>query len=133
MKPVSKMAIVGAVAVIAGASAMEVLHAQTVTAPAPAYLVANVEEVKDDAMLAQYAVAVPKTEAAFGGHVIVRGAMPVMLDSSPLPKGRFVVIQFPSMKALQGWWNSPAYSAVRPLREKSTVGRVFALEGIPPP
>ena|ERR1700693_4673832 len=60
-------------------------------------------------MPAQYGAAMPKTEAAIGGHVIVRGARRVMLDSSPLPKGAFLVIQFPSMQDLQGWWNSPAW------------------------
>jgi Domain of unknown function (DUF1330) len=49
-----------------------------------------------------------------------------------LPKGKFAIIQFPSMQALQDRWHSPAYAAVRPLREKSTVARLFALEGIPP-
>jgi uncharacterized protein (DUF1330 family) len=112
-------------------SNVRVLHAQAVTTP-PAYLIANIEEVTDKAMLAQYGSAVPKTEATFGGHVIVRGSTPVMLDSSPVPKGKFVVIQFPSMQALQAWWNSPDYSALRPLREKSTVSRIFAIEGIPP-
>jgi uncharacterized protein (DUF1330 family) len=35
------------------------------------------------------------------------------------------------MRALQDWWNSPAYSAIRPLREKATIGRLFALQGLP--
>jgi uncharacterized protein (DUF1330 family) len=132
MKSVDKLVLVGVLGVIAGASTMEVLRAQTAAVP-PAYVIANIEEVKDAAMLAEYGAAAPKIEAAFGGRLIVRGARPVMLDSSPLPKGTFVVIQFPSMKALQDWWNSPAYSAARPLREKSTVARLFAVEGIPPP
>jgi len=132
MKFVYKIAIGSAFGMIVGTSGTEVLHAQATTAPPPAYLIANIEEVTDKAMLAQYGAAVPKTEAAFGGLVIVRGSRPVALDSSPQPKGTFVVIQFPSMQALRGWWNSPEYSALRPLREKSTVGRVFAVEGMPP-
>ena len=132
MKSAYKVALASAFGVIAGAFAIEEIHAQTTTAPAPAYLIANVEEVKDGAMLAKYGAAVPKTEAAFGGYVIVGGSPPVMLDSSPRPKGTFVVLQFPSMKALQAWWNSPEYSALRPLRERSTVGRIFALEGEQP-
>ncbi len=132
MKFVYKMAIGSAFGMIVGTSGTEVLHAQAATAPPPAYLIANIEEVTDKVMLAKYGEAVPKTEAAFGGHLIVRGSRAVALDSSPLPKGTFVVIQFPSMLALRAWWDSPEYSALRPLREKSTVGRVFALEGMPP-
>lgn len=127
----NKLVLVGVLGVIAGAAAVEVLRAQTAAVP-PAYVIANVEEIKDSAMLAQYGAVAPGMEAAFGGRLLVRGAKPVMLDSSPPPKGIFSVIQFPSMKALQAWWNSPQYSAVRPLREKSTVGRVFALEGTQP-
>jgi uncharacterized protein (DUF1330 family) len=133
MQATYRTAIVGAFGVIAGASAMGALRAQAAMAPPPAYLIANAEAVTDSATLKQYGAAVGKTIAAFGGHLIVRGAPAVKLDASPLPKGVFVVVQFPSMTALQDWWNSPAYTAIRPLREKSTVGHLFALEGAPTP
>lgn len=132
MKSRYKMMLTGTLGIVVGAFAMGALRAQPIAAPPPAYLIANIEDVTDPATMAQYGAAVPKTEAAFGGHSIVRGALPVMLDSTPQPKGRFVILQFPSMKALQDWWNSPAYAALRPLREKAATSRIFALEGIPP-
>ena len=131
MKCLSKMALVGAFGIVAGAAAMGVLRAET--AAAPAYLIVNIEEVKNDVAWRQYRNATPATEAAFGGRALVRAAKPIMIDSSPLPKGTWVVLQFPSVKSLKDWWNSPAYSALRPLRENSTVGRLFALEGVPAP
>jgi uncharacterized protein (DUF1330 family) len=131
MKTAMKMSLVGAVAFLAGASAMQALHAQS--AGAPAYLVGNIESVTDEAIFAQYRAAAGKTQAPFGGHALVRDAAPVRVDSSTLPQGKIVILQFPSMKALQDWWNSPAYAAVRPLREKSTVGRLYAVEGLPAP
>lgn len=115
---------------VVGASAVGVLHAQT--SSTPAYFVGNIEQVSDEAMFAKYRAEAPKTEAAFGSHVIVR-ATPQKLDASEPPKGEIVIIQFPSMKALTSWWNSPAYAAVRPLREKSTVGHIYAVEGLPTP
>ena len=133
MPAVYKIAMAGACGVAAGVLAMGLLHGQAAPAPPPAYLISNAESVTDSAMLAQYGAAVGKTLAAFGGHMIVRGAVPVGLDASTLPKGVFVVVQFSSMKALQDWWHSPAYSAIRPLREKSVVGRLFALEGAASP
>ena len=132
MKSRSKMAMVGTLGVLAGAAAMGVIHAQSASMNTPAYVIANTELVTDSAMLAKYVVAVGKSVSEFGGHAIVRGSTPVELYGSP-PKGSFAVLQFPNMKALQDWWHSPAYSAVRPYREQSTVGHVFALDGVPTP
>jgi uncharacterized protein (DUF1330 family) len=112
---------------------MGILRAQGPSGAAPAYVIANAEAVTDSATLAKYGAAVGKTISDFGGHLIVRGAIAVRLDSSPLPKGAFVIVQFPSMQALQNWWNSPEYVAIRPYRERPTIGHVFALEGIPAP
>jgi len=131
MKTAIKTALVGALGLAAGASLMQVLHAQT--ASPPAYLVANIVSVHDEAMWAQYRAAVGKTQAAYGGHALVRDGTPVAVDSSTLPPGKFVILQFPNMQALQQWWNSPAYAAVRPLRENATVSRLFAVEGLPAP
>jgi uncharacterized protein (DUF1330 family) len=131
MRIAFKISLVGALGFLAGASAVQVLHAQT--AGAPAYLVVNIESVNDAATFAQYREAATKSFAPYGGHRLVRDATPVPLDSSILPEGKIVILQFPSMKALQDWWNSPAYTAVRPLREKSTVARLFAVEGLPTP
>ena len=114
---------------VAGALSIAALRAQP--SSAPAFVIANVEDVKDAAIFAQYRTAAAKTEAAFGGHAIARGAGQKLDDSSP-PKGEVVVIQFPSMKALKDWWSSREYTAVRPLREKSTTSHLFALEGLPP-
>src|SRR5208283_1234986 len=52
MKTAFKVSLVGALGFLAGASAMQVLHAQAVSAPA--YLVANIESVNDAATFAQY-------------------------------------------------------------------------------
>jgi uncharacterized protein (DUF1330 family) len=131
MKTVLNMSLAGALGLIAGASAMQLLHAQT--ASAPAYLVANIESVNDAATFAQYREAATRSFAPYGGHRLVRDATPVRLDSSPLPQGKIVILQFPSMEALQHWWNSPAYTAVRPLRERAAVTRLYAVQGLPAP
>jgi uncharacterized protein (DUF1330 family) len=112
---------------VVGASLVGVLHAQATETPA--YLVANIEQVNDAGTFAKYRAEVGKIEASFGGSAIVRGA-PQAVDGSTLPKGDIVIIRFPSMKMLRDWWNSPAYSAIRPLREKATVGRIYAVEGL---
>ena len=111
-----------------GAAGMAALAAQSV-AP-PAYYVGNVQEVKDPEAYKAYAGRVPDTLTPFGGKFIVRGAEPVILDASRKPPGYIVVIQFPSMKDLRAWWNSPGYSSIRPIRERLTTGQNYAVEGV---
>jgi len=104
-----------------------------VKAPRPAYLISNAETVTDTAMVKQYGALVGKTIQDYGGTVLV-GAVPALeIDSQSAPKGRFVIIRFPSMEALQQWYNSPAYTAIRPLREKATSGHFYALQGVATP
>jgi uncharacterized protein (DUF1330 family) len=40
-----------------------------------------------------------------------------------------VALGFNSMVDVKAWWNSPAYQAIIPLREKSTKTRVYAVQG----
>jgi uncharacterized protein (DUF1330 family) len=131
MKSMIKMSLAAALGLVAGALGMQALHAQT--SSVPAFLVANIESISDAATFAQYRAETGKTQAPFGGRVLVRDAPPVPVDASSLPQGKIVIVQFPSMQALQDWWKSPAYTQVRPLREKSSVSRIFAVDGVPAP
>jgi len=42
---------------------------------------------------------------------------------------RFVVIEFPSREAAEGWHRSPAYQEIIGLRHKSSVGNLVIAEG----
>lgn len=130
MTPVYGIATAALCGALAGATLVSVLHAQSATAPA--FAVGVTEQITDEATLAKYRTEAAKTEAAFGGKVVARGA-PQPLDSSAAPGRNMAIIEFPSMKALKSWWTSPAYTAVRPLREKSSVSHVYALEGVATP
>jgi uncharacterized protein (DUF1330 family) len=130
MGSMRKIALAGLLAIALGGAGMAVLAAQT-PAP-PAYYVGNVQEVKDAEAYKAYAGKVADTLTSFGGKFLVRGAEPVILDASRKPPGYIVVIQFPSMKNLREWWNSPVYSSIRPIRERLTIGQNYAVEGVPP-
>ena len=129
MRSQHKMALACAAGVFIGASGMSVLRAQT--AAPEAYLVANIQEVKNLETYRSYQTAVTATQIAYGGHFLARGAKAVMLDKSVQPAGTIVIVAFPSMKNLQDWWNSPAYTAIRPIRESNTVSQIYAVEGLP--
>jgi uncharacterized protein (DUF1330 family) len=115
---------------IAGAALVTALQAQS--ASTHAYFIGNVEQITDQAAMDRYHAEAPKTEAAFGGKIVARGT-PQALDASAPPKGTIVIIEFPNMKTLKSWWQSPAYAAVRPIREQASVGRFYAVDGLPAP
>ena len=124
----SNLVAVAVGAAMLGAAGGAFLHAQT--AVPPAYAIAEVQ-VTDPDTFKQYLAALPGTLAPYKVRTLMR-ASPVALDNSTPPAGSFVVLAFNSMDDLKAWWNSPAYQAIIPLREKSAKSRVYAVEGVPP-
>jgi uncharacterized protein (DUF1330 family) len=110
---------------IAGAKA---IHAQPGKTP-PAYVIAEVS-VKDHttAPSHEYAEKMPATLAPFNHHYLVRGGMTQALEGEP-PK-TIVVIAFDSAEKARGWYESPAYQAIKPIRQRSTNSRIFIVEGV---
>jgi len=104
------------------------LHAQTVVPPA--YVIAEVQ-VTDPDTFKQYLAALPATMAPYKVRTLARSSA-VPLDPSTPPAGNLVVLAFNSMEDLKAWWNSPAYQAIIPLREKSAKTRIYAVQGMPP-
>jgi uncharacterized protein (DUF1330 family) len=104
------------------------LHAQT--AVPPAYVIAEVQ-VSDPDTFKQYLAALPGTLAPYKVRTLAR-ANPAALDSSTPPAGSLVILAFNSMDDIKAWWDSPAYQAIIPLREKSSRTRAYAVQGMPP-
>jgi uncharacterized protein (DUF1330 family) len=124
----SNLVAVAVGATIVGAVGGTFLHAQT--AAPPAYVIAEVQ-VTDPDTFKQYLAVLPGTLAPYKVRTLAR-ANPVALDNSTPPAGSLVVLAFNSMEDVKAWWNSPAYQAIIPLREKSTKTRVYAVQGMPP-
>jgi uncharacterized protein (DUF1330 family) len=97
---------------------------------APAYVVAEVE-VTDPTTLKKYGEKAPQIVASFNGHYVVRGGKVQALEGEP-PKGYVAVIGFDSVEKAREWYDSPAYSAIRPFRQSSTKSRLFIVEGVAP-
>ena len=114
---------IGAVSVVA-------IHAQEAKTP-PAYIIAEVE-VTDRAAFQKYAEKVPETLAPFRGsfHYVVRGGKTQALEGQP-PKS-IVVLAFDSTEKALAWYNSPAYEAIKPIRQGASVSRLLMAEGLPP-
>jgi uncharacterized protein (DUF1330 family) len=109
-----------------GAVAVNGLHAQ---AKPPVYVIAEVQ-VTDADTWKQYLAAPPGTLAPYKTRTLAR-ANPVALDNSTPPAGSLVIIAFNNMEDVKAFWNSPAYQAIIPLREKSAMTRIYAVEGVP--
>jgi uncharacterized protein (DUF1330 family) len=121
-----------AVAVLAGAAigvvGAEVIHAQQVTTP-PGYVIAEVD-VTDPATMQKYGEKVPETLAPFNHHYVVRGGKPQAVEGEA-PKG-VVVIAFDSVEKARGWYDSPAYEAIKPIRQSAAKSRIYIVEGVAP-
>ena len=92
-----------------------------------AYVIAA-ETTKDEAVFATYRKEVPATIAAFGGKFVVRGG-PLTTLEGEWPHPRLVIIEFPSRAAAEGWYRSPEYQKIMPLRLNSTVGNLIIVDG----
>jgi uncharacterized protein (DUF1330 family) len=119
---------IAAAALAIGAASGAYLHAQT--AVPPAFLIAHVQ-VTDPEGWKQYITALPGTLAPYHVKTLAR-APATALDASTPPAGSTVILAFNSMDDLKAWWNSPAYQAIIPLREKSAKTIAYALPGLPP-
>jgi len=74
--------------------------------------------VNDPEKWTEYRGRVPSTLAPWGGEVIFRGRRVTVL-SGKHPHVDTVVIRFPDAKAAEGWYSSPAYQALIPIREQA--------------
>ncbi len=115
---------------VVGATAT--IHAQQARTP-PAYVIAE-GAVNDPATAAAtlkpYIEKMPETLAPFDHRFIVRGGKTQALEGEP-PKS-IVVIAFDSAAKAREWYDSPAYAAIRPIRQNATKSRVYIVEGLAP-
>ena len=125
-----KLALAVLAGISIGALSVMAIHAQEAKTP-PAYLIAETE-VTDRTAFQKYAEKVPEALAPFSGsfHYVVRGGKTQVLEGQP-PKG-IVVIAFDSTEKAFAWYNSPAYEAIKPIRQGASVSRMFMAEGLPP-
>ena len=97
---------------------------------APGYVVAEVE-VHDFDAIKKYGAQAPATLEPFNHHYVVRSDKIQALEGDP-PKGGIVVIAFDSVEKAREWYDSPAYAAIRPIRQAATKSRIYIVEGLPP-
>jgi uncharacterized protein (DUF1330 family) len=92
-----------------------------------AYFIVQVS-VTDEAQFQKYREAVVPQIAKFGGKLVARRAEVQVFegehDTRPV-----VMFEFPSMDAINSWWNSPEYVPVKKLREGAATLNAWAFPG----
>ena len=76
-----------------------------------------------------YLERVEATVAPYGGKWLAQGPVDVLEGSWP---GSIVVMEFPDRESLDKWYNSPEYTALRPLRFKSAISDIALIDSLPP-
>lgn len=76
----------------------------------------------------QYLDQVEKTVAPYGGKWLAWGPVDVIEGTWP---GAIVLMVFPSREALDSWYNSPEYTALRPLRIESAISDMVVIDSLP--
>lgn len=133
MKTNHKLTLTLLAGVSIGLAAAQAIHAQQAKVP-PAYVIAEVEKdaykTEDPAASRRYAEEAPKSLAAFQAQYLVRGGGKIQTLEGEAPKGYIVVIGFESVEKARAWYDSPAYEAIKPIRQNSTKSRIFIVEGV---
>jgi uncharacterized protein (DUF1330 family) len=82
-----------------------------------AYLVGHMT-VNDPELWKQYVAGVARSLEPFDARIVFRGQRAAVLGGAH-DHDRAVVIRFDDQEKLQGWFRSPAYQALIPLRERA--------------
>ncbi len=89
-------------------------------------------EIKDREHYAKYEAGFMDALAPFGAEILAVDEAPDVLEGEA-PKGRIVLIRFPSAEKLDAWYNSDAYQAILPFRKAASNGHVISVKGFAMP
>lgn len=93
-----------------------------------AYVIVDSDVVNPEGMK-PYLEKVSPIVAAHGGKALVIGDNIEVREGDWTPK-RLVLIEFPSMEAARGWYDSPEYQEILPFRTDNTRDKLLIVEGL---
>jgi len=94
-----------------------------------AYDIAHLRRVQPGPEIAEYLRRIDDTLPPYGRRSLVHGGPAVRADGHW--EGGVVVIEFPDLASARGWYESPAYQAILPLRLQHSDGDAILVEGVP--
>lgn len=93
-----------------------------------AYLLVNIEKVKDQEKLQEYGKLVGPHTDKFGGKLIAASPNPEILEGS-LNSIRTLVIEFPDMASLKSWYDSDEYQPMKEIRRAGIDATLSIIDG----
>jgi uncharacterized protein (DUF1330 family) len=94
-----------------------------------AYCIVYERRLHDPKMFDEYRKQVMPTIEAYGGKFLVRGGKFTTLEGE-MPFERIALLEFPSRKAAEDWYNSPAYQEILPLRLNALDAQFVVADGV---
>lgn len=93
------------------------------------YAIAHLRNVTPGEPVAEYLRRIDATLAPFGGKFRIHGGEAEVLEGAW--SGDLIMIEFSDRERARGWYASPAYQQILPLRTGSSQGDVIFLDGVP--
>jgi uncharacterized protein (DUF1330 family) len=95
----------------------------------PAYVLADVREVRDRDALIEYRRRNTDAVANHGGRFLIRGGKTELLEGD-WPTQRIVLIEFPDADAARAWWESDEYAPLKAMRREASDTNIVLVEGV---
>ena len=95
----------------------------------PAYVIADVREVRDLETLVEYRRRNTDAVANHGGRFLARGGEVEVLEG-PWPHERCVIMEFPDMDAARGWYESEEYAPLKAMRQSASDTQIILVAGV---
>lgn len=93
-----------------------------------AYVVVQIT-VNDPDHYEEYKKLVSSTVEVYGGRYLVRGGNVETLEGDWDP-GRFVILEFDSVRRAKEWWSSEEYRVPKSMRHKAANSKLIVVPGV---
>ncbi len=93
-----------------------------------AYLIVNIEKVKDQERLKEYGEKVADHTAKYGGKLIAASPEPTVLEGS-LNSIRTLIIEFPDLASLNSWYEADEYQPLKEIRLSAIQSTLSIVDG----
>ena len=94
-----------------------------------AYALAHVRSVELCADIVEYLERIQGTMNPFGGRFAFHGGEKEVVEGSW--SGDLILIEFPDLDAVRGWWTSPEYQEIKHLRTEHMVADIVVFDTLP--
>jgi uncharacterized protein (DUF1330 family) len=94
-----------------------------------AYAIAFVRTCELNSEIVEYLQSIDATLDPFGGRFVVHGGGAEVVEGNAVMDA--IVIEFPDREKLRGWWGSPEYRRILPLRTRNMLADIVLVDGVP--